>query len=374
MTSQPGVQSRIATPSLPPGLDTPCLVVDLDLVEGNIRRLQEALALRRIALRPHVKTHKSIAIARLQLAGGARGITVGNLGEAETFIGAGIDDVFLAYPIRADGPKAARLRAVHDSAPGFRVGADSEEGIGRLAEAVLGSNRPLRVLIEIDPGNRRTGVATPRDAVVVARAARSAGLAVEGVFSHGGHSYQPGAAASAGEDEVRTLTAAADALDADGFEITTISAGSTPTMLTAAAGRVNEIRAGTYALGDRQQWLIGAIPAEGCAAVVAATVVSAFPDRVVLDAGAKALTKDAAEWLDGYGVMPAYPDLIIERLSDYHGVVPVPMGTSRPRLGEVVAVVPNHVCPVVDLYDSFVATRDGAAVGVWPVDARGRSG
>jgi D-serine deaminase-like pyridoxal phosphate-dependent protein len=360
--------------SLPAGLDTPRVVVDLARVEANIGRLQAEMDARGIALRPHAKTHKSIGIARMQLAAGARGLTVGTLGEAEVFLGAGIEEVFLAYPIWADGPKAARVRALHEAAPSFRVGIDSVGGAERLAAAVRGSGggRPLRVLVEIDPGLHRTGVDTPDRAVEVARAARQAGLAVEGVFSHGGHSYRPGGAEPAGADEIRSLTAAADALQAAGFDVATISAGSTPTMLTAAGGRVTEMRAGTYVPGDRQQCVLGAILPEGCAAAVASTVVS--DDRVVVDAGAKALTKDRAEWLTGYGAIVGHPDLVIDRLNDYHGVVLAPTGAMRPALGEVVTIIPNHICPVIDLVDTFVAVAADGTAEVWPVDARGRSG
>jgi D-serine deaminase-like pyridoxal phosphate-dependent protein len=373
-------QNAIATTAaltfavLPEGLDTPRVIVDLGRVEANIARLQGEMDRRGIALRPHAKTHKSAAIARLQVAAGARGITVGTLGEAEVFVSAGIDDVFLAYPIWAEGPKAARLRALHERTPRLRVGVESPGAAEQLAAAIAGSSRPLSVLIEVDPGNRRTGVAAPEVAVEVARAARAAGLIVSGVFSHGGHGYRVGAGASAGADEVRALEAAALALRRDGILVDTISAGSTPTMLTAAAGEVNEMRAGTYVYGDRQQWVLGAIRAEGCAVAVAATVVSVHDERLVLDAGAKALTKDRADWLAGFGAIVGYPELVIERVNDYHGVVAAPPGVDRPRLGEVVAIVPNHVCPVIDLVDSVVAVAADGSVEEWPVDARGRSG
>jgi D-serine deaminase-like pyridoxal phosphate-dependent protein len=365
--------SALTFPALPDGLDTPRVVLDVTRLDANIARLQRDMEARGIALRPHAKTHKSLEVARRQIAAGARGLTVGTLGEAEVFVGAGIDDVFLAYPLWAAGPKAARLRAVHSAAPGFRVGIDSAGGAAQLALATAGAARPLTVLVEIDPGNRRTGLATPEAALEVARAARAAGLVVEGVFSHGGHGYRIGGAARAGDDEVRSLEAAADALRRDGFEIGTISAGSTPTMLTAAAGAVTEIRAGTYVYGDRQQWALGAIPAEGCAVAVAATVVSVHAERIVLDAGAKALTKDRAEWLTGFGAIVGYPDLVLERVNDYHGVVAASAGVARPRLGDVVAIVPNHICPVVDLVDSVVALAADGSVADWPVDARGRS-
>lgn len=370
----PGV--RPAVPVLPAGLDTPCLIVDLDVIEANARRLQAAMDARGVRLRPHVKTHKSVAIARLQLGAGAAGLTVGTLGEAETFVAAGLDDLFVAYPVWAVGPKAARLRALHDVAPGVSVGFDSVVGAERLAAAVAGSDRPLRVRLEIDSGGRRSGVGSADVAAGVARAALDLGLLVEGVFTHGGHGYaSPTAHIAAGADEARDLAAAADALAAAGIEVEVISAGSTPTMLDAAAGRVNEIRAGTYVLGDRTQLALGSIPADGIALHVAATVVSAsVPGQVVLDAGAKALTKDRAAYLDGHGLLPAYPDAVIGRLFDYHGVIGVPPGAPSPHLGEVVAIVPNHVCPVVDLFDAFWAVRGGEIVGRWPVDARGRSG
>ena len=137
----------------------------------------------------------------------------------------------------------------------------------------------------------------------------------------------------------------------------TISAGSTPTRLLSGNGRVNEIRAGTYVLGDRQQVVLGAMEAGETAAVVAATVVSSAGDRFVLDAGAKALTKDRPDWLPGFGEVEAYPDVVIEKLSDYHGVTRVPPLARRPGVGEVVAVVPNHICPVVDLVSSFTVSR-----------------
>lgn len=365
----------MVAPALPDGLDTPALVIDLDVVERNAARLAAALAIRGVALRPHVKTHKSVALARIQLGVGGQGITVGNLGEAEVFAADGIADVFIAYPIWAEGVKASRLRALHDLANlRLTVGFDSLEGARRLAAAVAGTGRPLRVMLELDPGNRRTG-ARPADAGGIAAAARDLGLHVIGVFTHGGHAYRPGAAEAAGADEVTALASGAAALRSAGVEPQVISAGSTPTQLSAAVAPVNEIRAGTYLIGDRQQWMLGAVPSDGIAIAVAATVVSASVDgQVVIDAGAKTLTKDVAPYLVGHGALPAYPEAIIDRVSDYHGVVVAPNGGPLPRLGEVVAVIPNHVCPVIDLRDSFVATRSGAVVGTWPVDARGRSG
>jgi D-serine deaminase-like pyridoxal phosphate-dependent protein len=360
--------------ALPSGLDTPCLVVDLDRVEGNIARMAEAAGARGVSLRPHAKTHKSVALARMQLDAGATGITVGTLGEAEVMAAAGIDDIFVAYPLWADGPKAKRLRDIHRQAS-LAVGLDSIEAADLLAAATSGSPSRLHVLIELDSGGHRSGVTDPESAVRVARRARDVGLEVIGAFTHGGHGYRaPGAAVGAAADEVAILGAAAAALAADGFAIERISAGSTPTAVLAATGPVNEIRPGTYVFGDRQQLVLGSIPADGIGLVIAATVVStAVGGQVVLDAGAKTLTKDRADYVEGFGLLPEYPEAVVERLYDYHAAVTIPSGSPSPRLGQVVAIVPNHVCPVVEQFDEFVVVRGREIVGRWPVDARGRS-
>ena len=135
------------------------------------------------------------------------------------------------------------------------------------------------------------------------------------------------------------------------------------------------MRPGTYLINDRIQVHMGSCPVDGVAIAVAVTVVSdAVPDKFVINAGAKSLTKDLPPYLNGYGFVPGYPDGVLERVSDYHGEVRLPVGAVAPRIGDVVAVSPNHVCPVIDLFDSFVATRSGEVIGRWPVGARGRSG
>jgi D-serine deaminase-like pyridoxal phosphate-dependent protein len=359
---------------LPGGLDTPCVVVDLSAVERNASRMAEAMARRGVALRPHFKTHKSIRLARLQLDAGARGITVGNLGEAEVLAGARVEDLFIAYPVWAVGPKAARLAALVERTP-LAVGIDSVAGAERLAAAVAGNRDRLRILIEIDSGLARTGVSATT-AGPVASAAAGLGLDVVGAFTHAGHSYAgPDAVGDASHDEVASLESAAESLREVGIEPRVLSAGSTPTALSSATRQVNEMRAGTYLLGDGQQLVLGGTPPDGIAVVVAATVVSTSVEgQVVVDAGAKMLTKDRAPFLDGYGRVAGYPDAVIERVNDYHGIVRLPPDGPRPHLGEVVAIIPNHVCPVINLVDDFVVARDGEVVDRWPVDARGMNG
>ncbi len=366
-------------PQLPPDLDTPRLVIDLDIVERNALRMAAAVAERGVGLRPHIKTHKSVALAHVQLDAGAIGVTVGTLGEAEVMVDGGVDDVFLAYPAWLDRPKAERLRALLErDGVRFAIGVDSLAGIERLGAALSGAVRArqsLRVVIEIDARYGRTGVAAER-AGELGEAALRAGLSVAGAFTHGGHAYAGGhAIEGAAADEITALSVAAQSLRAAGIEPEMLSAGSSPTALRATSEPVTEVRPGTYLIGDRQQVALGASPADGVAIAIAATVVSdAVAGQIVINAGAKSLTKDAPAYLPGHGFLPAYPQGILERVSDYHGQVVFPDGAPRPSVGEVVAVIPNHACPVIDLYDTFVATRSGSAIGVWTVDARGRSG
>lgn len=358
-------------------LETPALVIDLDVVERNAARIAHAVAERGVTLRPHIKTHKSLALARMQLDAGAVGVTVGTLGEAEVMAEGGVSDIFLAYPLWAGGTKAERLRRLHNrSGLKISVGVDSVVSGRQLVAAVAGSENPLRVLIELDPGYHRTGV-DPASAGALGAELRSLGLDVVGAFTHGGHVYRgPELVSTAAEEEVVAISVAARALRTAGIEPQVLSAGSTPTALGAAISPVTEVRPGTYLINDRIQVEMGSCGPEDVAIAVAATVVSeSVPGKFVIDAGAKSLTKDLPPYLTGYGFLPAYPGAIVERLSDYHGEVRLPdQASARPALGEVLAVVPNHVCPVIDLFESFVAARNGVMVGRWRVDARGRSG
>jgi D-serine deaminase-like pyridoxal phosphate-dependent protein len=247
-------------------------------------------------------------------------------------------------------------------------------GLEALAAAVRGAARSPTVVIEIDSGGRRSGV-RPELAGQLARRATGLGLTVTGVFTHGGHGYGGlDARGPAAEDEVAGLTAAAASLRATGIEPTVLSAGSTPTAVLSARGAVTEERPGTYIFGDRQVSALAGQPFEDVALAVATTVVSAGPaDGFIVDAGAKILGKDVAPMLDGHGSVLGYPEAVIERLYDHHGVVDLPPGSARPAVGSIVWVVPNHVCPVVNMVDEYVIARGGQVVDRWAVDARGRN-
>ena len=365
---------RLSPPRVPADFPTPAVVIDHAALQRNIERMAEMMRERGINLRPHAKTHKSGRIAQLQIEAGACGITVGTLGEAEVMVDAGLKDIFVAYPIWADGTSRRRLQDVHASVR-LTVGVDSPEGARMLAASTRDSDRPLEVLVEIDSGERRTGTAGPEQTLLVAEAARAAGLRVRGVFTHGGHGYRPGQASAAAADEVSKLAAAADLLRKAGFAPDVRSAGSTPTAVLSATGPITEERPGTYVFGDRQQLTLGAVPSDGIALWVITTVVStAVPGQFVIDAGSKTLAKDRPEFLEGYGLIPELEGAVIERTFDYHGVVRLPPQSAVPQLGQRLAIIPNHVCPVANLADTYHVVRDGMVIAKWPVDARCRNG
>jgi D-serine deaminase-like pyridoxal phosphate-dependent protein len=357
-------------------LDTPLVIVDLARLDANIERMAALMRVRGIALRPHAKTHKSLQVARRQMAAGAVGLTVATIGEAEVFADGAIEDLFIAYPVFAGGPKAGRLRALADRCR-LSVGADSVEGVAALASTFRGAGAAPAVVIEIDCGGRRSGV-LPAQAGDLALRAVDAGLIVAGVFTHAGQAYGgPDRRLDAADEEVDGLAAAAASLLACGIEPTVISAGSTPTAALSARRPVTEERPGTYVFGDRQQAVLAGDPTDNAgtvALVVAATVVShGARGGFLVDAGAKIVGKDTAPYVAGHGSVLGYPDAVLSRVNDHHGIAEVPAGALRPAIGDVVWIVPNHVCPVVNLVDELTVVQDGRIVDRWPVDARGRN-
>ncbi|MGO9296907.1 MAG: alanine racemase [Streptosporangiaceae bacterium] len=356
---------------LPGGLPTPATVVLADRLERNLAGMAAFAAKTGVALRPHAKTHKCPQIARRQLELGARGLSVATVGEAEILAGrrsagqAGpeVADVFIAYPLWPAADLVARLAGLAGRVQ-VTVGTDSADAAGLLAPLA----GRVRVMVEVDCGLRRTGV-RPADAAVVARAAQQAGLEVSGVFTFPGHSYRPGAAAAAAADEAAALAEAAEALARAGFGDVQRSGGSTPSARLAEPGALTELRPGVYAFNDAQQVELGAVALDEVALMVAATVVSRpAPGRVVLDAGAKVLGPDRPDWASGHGRLADWPDARITGLWEHHAVVAV--DGAGPALGEVVAVLPNHVCTAVNLVPELVLADQGQVIDRWPVAAR----
>lgn len=348
---------------------TPYLVVDADVLDGNLTEMAAFAAARGVALRPHAKTHKSAQIARLQTDAGAAGLTLATVAETEIFAAEGFTDIFIAYPLWVDGAKADRLRALLDRCR-LTLGVDSAEG-ARALSAALGADRDrVEVLVEVDSGHHRTGV-PPQEAGVLAEQAGHAGLQVRGVFTFPGHSYSPDARQQVVRQEADALARAAGAFGDRGLACQVRSGGSTPTAHSIGEGTLTELRPGVYVFGDAQQLELGTIGADRIALTCVATVVSHAGGNTVLDAGSKALGADRAPWASGYGRLLDHLDARITSLSEHHAVVTWPEGAVRPQLGSRVRVVPNHVCNAVNLADTLVVCRQGRAVERWPVTARG---
>ena len=360
----------------PVDLDTPALLIDLDVTERNIATTAIVASDAGVRLRPHTKTHKCPEIARMQVAAGAAGITVAKLGEAEVMADAGLDDLLVAYPIVGEA-KLARLRALRERAR-VRVSLDSvavAEGIGSVGS----SSDPVEVLLEVDTGHHRMGRPPGEPtAALAAEVARVDGLEVVGLTSHAGHAYraEPGALDALARREAADLAATAEACARAGVEIREISVGSTPTAgAVAGAAGVTESRPGTYVFHDVQQMRLGVAAERDCAARVVVTVVSRpWEDRFVIDAGSKSLSSDGADGppFPGRGVLAGRPDLVLDFLTEEHGVGHVLAAGGDLEVGDRLEVIPLHICSCVNLFDTAAGVRHGRVERELAIAGRGR--
>jgi D-serine deaminase-like pyridoxal phosphate-dependent protein len=349
-------------------LDTPYLLVDLDVLRRNVDTIAAMVDGRGTALRPHAKTHKCLEIARLQLDAGAVGLTVATVGEAEIFADAGFTDLFIAYPVWAGSQRGRRLRALAERAT-LRIGIDSVEGAEALAGSLAGV--AAEVVVEIDSGHHRSGV-QPGAAGKLAVTAARAGLDVVGVFTFPGHSYGPGRAEPACENEFEAISEASASLYKVGISPRVRSGGSTPTIrLTESAAVLTETRPGVYVFNDAQQLELGTCEWSDLALSAATTVVSRHDSTIIVDAGSKVLGADQQRWATGGGRLPDYPDARVGAMSEHHATIAWPADVAIPELGAVLRVVPNHVCTTVNLADELVVISNGSIVDRWRVAARG---
>jgi D-serine deaminase-like pyridoxal phosphate-dependent protein len=345
---------------------TPAAVVDLDIVEANIARVQAICDAAGVANRPHIKTHKSPVLAKMQVAAGARGITCQKLGEAEVMVDGGLDDILISYNILGS-QKLGRLGALMQRAL-ITVAADNPVTIVGLPEAAVIAGRDLSVVVECDTGRERAGVATPGEAIEMARLiAASPGLSFAGFLL-----YPPEDGWSRTQAFLDQALAGTRAL---GLEARIISTGGSPNIPQIGALRgATEHRPGTYIFNDRMQMKAGVATLDDCAFSIYSTVVSRAGEmRGILDAGSKTLTTDSGG-LDGHGHIREYPAARIARFAEEHGFLDLAACNDRPKVGEVVRVIPNHVCVTVNMFDRLIAVRGSEIVGEIAVAARGRLG
>lgn len=363
------------------------MLVDTARVERNLERQQSAIDSRGLRLRPHAKTHKSTALAKRQIAGGAIGICCAKLGEAEVFAAAGIDDIRLPYPLNpANAERVVEL--LDQTRLSFIV--DHMKVAQGWSDAMQRAGRSVDVLVKVDVGFHRCGIDPDRGdaASLVARIAELPGLNFRGLLSHAGHGY--GATSEEqvrhiAETEASTMVELAEAVRAKGVEVEEISVGATPTLRhSLVQAGLTELRPGNYVYFDRTQVSLGAAGWDDCALTVLARVVSKpAPDRIILDSGSKTLTNDLAR---GFAPAPGYgavlnsllgvqsPDdtLVVERLSEEHANVRVSIGAHALEPGDLVRLIPNHACVVSNLVDTAWLVDGDQVVERLDITARGR--
>ncbi|MGH7711139.1 MAG: alanine racemase [Gemmatimonadaceae bacterium] len=375
---RPGRSRSAATAGLPQqisDLETPAALVDLDRMSQNLDRMAAYAALHGLALRPHVKTHKSPRIAAEQMRLGAVGLTCATPREAEVMSDVA-RDVLINYPI-IGVPKLARVTSL-PTGTHLTIAVDSEIAIDQLAEAAREGGREVDVYVELDLGMHRVGVPNVDRAIALARRVReNPRLRYAGITFYPGHirghvNEQDADLAKLASDVAVSI----EVLDRAGLHPRVVSGGSTP-----AAWRMHEIRGltevrpGTYVYNDRGTAALGACSWDDCAFTVLATMVStAVAGQAVVDAGSKALGREPMRGVpgEGFGALLDRPDVTVQRMSEEHGILDLKESDWRPEVGEQVRIVPNHVCVVVHLNDVMYGLRGDVVEATWPVVARGR--
>ncbi|HUE28043.1 MAG TPA: alanine racemase [Solirubrobacteraceae bacterium] len=349
--------------SAPGGVDTPYASVDLERVDRNIQRMQNYCDAHRLALRPHVKTHKLPAIAHRQIHAGAVGVTCQKITEAEAMVAAGIENVLVAYPLLG----AAKLERLCGLARQSKIStaADSSNVARQMSAAVSARGLEVDFLVECDTGLGRTGVQSPGEARELALLVdQLPGLRFAGLMTY-----------PTGPQTPVLLQAARAAIEAAGLPVDCVSGGGTETAFsTHESGVITELRVGTYVYGDRACIANGSVSLEDCALLIHATVVSRpTSDRAILDAGSKTLTTDPAEapGVEGYGLIRERPLAQIDELFEEHARVRLSANEPPLEIGDMVSIVPNHACGTTNMQNEVVIHRNGRMVGWWPVAARG---
>lgn len=357
-------------------LETPAVVIDLDVMEQNLSRMANYCLTRNIKLRPHTKSHKIPELAKLQLADGATGITVAKLGEAEIMRQAGITDILIAYPI-VGGIKARRLAELAERAV-ITVSLDSEEAARGISKETVASNVKVGILVELDVGFGRCGLPNANDLLLLAQNISDLpNLEFRGLM------FFPGQFVVGSKERASLLGHVNSLLDRtlETFEqsrlpIPIVSGGSTPTAYDAHLFRgVNEIRPGMYIFNDRNMVGIGVAGIEDCALSVVVTVVStSVAGRSIIDGGSKTFSSDRYLAGDGkgFGLVKEDPSAELESLSEEHGHLNIRYSTRKYRVGERLTLIPNHVCSTVNMHDEIYGVRDGRVETVWQVLGRGK--
>ena len=354
-------------------VDTPCLILELAAFERNLSRLMESLRGTGVKFRPHAKSHKCPEIALRQIALGAVGVCCQKVSEAEALIAGGISDVLIANEV-VGAPKLELLTQLAKRAR-IKVCADDASNVSALDAAARAAGVTLEVLVEIDVGAHRCGIAPGAPAVALAqqivacRNLRFAGLqAYQGAAQHVRKVTERREAIAQAVEDVRITTRL---LDGAGIQCDYVTGAGTGSYMFEAMSRVyHELQAGSYIFMDadyaRNEWTESGIPQFEHSLFVWTTVMSApAPQRAVVDAGLKASSVDS-----GMPRVADYGDVEYVKASDEHGVLQL-TGATRLKIGDKLKLIPGHCDPTVNLYDWYVCIRDGRVEALWPITARG---
>jgi D-serine deaminase-like pyridoxal phosphate-dependent protein len=361
-----------------PEIETPALLVERSILEDNIARMQQAADAAGVELRPHVKTHKSSEIAALQVKGGATGLTVATLKEAEVMVAAGLDDIFSAYP-PIGGARLARLTDLLGRTS-ISVGVSGVDDVSALSDAGARLGLDLHYRWEVDSGLGRLGTAPGAASVdKILSALDTQWTVFDGLFTHAGHAYRASDESmirAIGIAEGECLVETAELLRDRGVEVRVLSVGSTPTAPYASTiPGITEIRPGNYIFNDATQVALGVAAPENCAQTVLATVVGRpAPDRLVVDAGSKAISpENPSGRCSGWGIVVDDDDLIVERLFEEHGVLRSRRGSTPFGPGDRLRIIPNHACTTTNLHEYLRLVDEDRVEETLPVSARGWS-
>jgi D-serine deaminase-like pyridoxal phosphate-dependent protein len=359
-----------------PATPTPALIIDLPQVQKNIARLAAYAKQNNIAIRPHTKTHKSIRMAKLQIEAGAVGLTAAKVSEAITMSQAA-DDLLIAYP--ALDPWRTEHLAILAQKKTVRVGVDSAYAVDQIAASAQRAGVTVGILVDLDVGLHRTGVQSPKDALELARhIQKTKAVRLDGIMFYPGHIKQPiTEQARILAPIAQTLAHTIDLWKQDGLEAKIVSGGSSPSAYQShLIPQVTEIRPGTYIYNDMSMVSAGHAALNEVAAKLTCTVVStAVPGKFVIDAGSKSLTQDRrtiAPETAGFGHVVEYPHATITRLTEEHGEVDASRCPNRPKPGDRVTIIPNHICPCVNLQSVIWLKDDSGHLEPAAVDARGQ--
>src|ERR1700741_252885 len=357
-------------------LETPAVVVDLDVMERNLSRVADYCRAHQLLLRPHTKSHKIPELAKRQIASGATGITVAKVGEAEVMLDAGIDDMLIVYPI-VGADKTARLARIAERAK-VNVSLDSEVAAHEIAAAATKHGTEIGILIEMDVGFGRWGLSDERDLVALAQKITDLpALEFKGLMFFPGHfGVGPEERALLRAQVNEFLERAITAFERAGVPLAVVSGGSTPTAYEGESFcGVNEVRPGTYIFNDRNTVAISAASLSDCALSVVVTVVStAVAGRAIVDGGSKTFSYDRFQGADGsgFGIVREDPAAEVERFSEEHGHLNIERSERRYRVGDRLSIIPNHVCTTVNMHDEVYGVRGDQVEEVWRVAARGK--